>query len=322
MKIKSWQFRPHNIILFTYSIVFIFWAFPSFDYFRKGFDEPLSLLSIGGLGLGVAITTAWCLTYLFYNIGKNKAQSKNNQPMPIRQALSDKSYAIFIALTFIGLIAVFYSLAKSGGISFIVDSIQTGRANELKRAMYEDYSVGIISLRYSAIMCGVFLIARRLSGVKHLMLDSAALVFVLCTALLSSRLTVSASLFGGLYIYIYFKKEVQISTLRVALSTIFIFLIFSVLNWSRNYGFYEKLGLGFISGGFSEMLAYLGTPFQGAVFAISNLGTGFSIEQMHSATTIESSLTTNSAFLELTAENSWLGNLRTSLQLCENPRNT
>lgn len=188
MKIKSWQFRPHNIIVFTYTIVFIFWAFPSFDYFRKGFDQPLSLLSLGGLGLIIAIITAWCTAYLAYNIGKNTAPIRPGGKLSINQALPNNSYFIFIILSSIGLLAVFYSLIKSGGSSFIMDSIQTGKANELKKAMYEDYSIGVISLRYASIMCGALLIARRLSGLKNNLLDSAAVILVLCTALLSSSL--------------------------------------------------------------------------------------------------------------------------------------
>lgn len=307
MKIKSWQFRPHNIILITYSVVFIFWAFPSFDYFRKGFEEPLPLFSVGGLGLIAALLSAWCMAYIFYNLGKAFARRNNQRILSINEALSDRSYFLFILLTSVGLLAVFYSLMKSGGIFFILDSVQAGQANQLKKALYEDYSVGVLSLRYASVMCGALLISRRMSGVKNTLLDSAALILVLFTALLSSRLTVSASLFGGLYLYIYFKKEVNISSLRIIFSGTLIFLLFSALNWSRNYGFYEKMGLGFISGGFSEVLAYLGTPFQGAIFAISNLGGDYSISEMFNATTIETSLTTNSAFLELTSDNSWLG---------------
>lgn len=307
MKIKSWQFRPHNIIVITYTVVFIFWAFPSFDYFRKGFDEPLPLLSVGGLGLIVAILFAWCMTYLFYNAGKSTARERSHKKLTINEALSNKAYFLFIILSSIGLLAVLYSLMKSGGVNFIFESVQSGRANELKKALYEDYSVGILSLRYASVMCGALLISRRMCGIKNLPLDAAAFFLVLSTALLSSRLTVSASIFGGLYLYIYFKREMSISSVRLILSTVFIFLLFSTLNWSRNSGFYEKMGLGFISGGFSEMLAYLGTPFQGAIFAISNLGSDFTTEKMFSTTTIETSLTTNSAFLELTTSSSWLG---------------
>lgn len=307
MKIKSWQFRPHNIILITYSVVFIFWAFPSFDYFRKGFDEPLPLISVGGLGLIAALLLAWCMAYISYNLGKSFARRKNQRVLLITEALSNRSYFLFILLSGIGLLAVFYSLMKSGGVYFILDSVQAGQANQLKKALYEDYSVGVLSLRYASVMCGALLISRRMSGIKNTLLDSAALILVLFTALLSSRLTVSASLFGGLYLYIYFKKEVNINSLRMILSGAFIFFLFSALNWSRNYGFYEKMGLGFISGGFSEVLAYLGTPFQGAIFAISNLGGDYSTSEMFNTTTIETSLTTNSAFLELTSDNSWLG---------------
>lgn len=307
MKIKHWQFKPYNIIVITYTVVFMFWAFPSFDYFRKGYDEPLPLLSVGGIGLIVAILAAWCLAYICYNAGRSVANNKSGKQLSVATALSNRSYFLFIILSSAGLTAVFYTLMKSGGIFFILDSVQSGQANDLKKAMYEDYSVGVISLRYASVMCGALLISRRLSGIKNLPLDAAALALVLFTALLSSRLTVSASLLGGLYLYIFFKKEVTISALRMFISVSLIFLLFSALNWSRNYGFYEKLGLGFISGGFSEILSYLGTPFQGAIFAISNLGDTYTTGDMFSKTTIETALTTNSAFLELTTENSWLG---------------
>lgn len=55
-----------------------------------------------------------------------------------------------------------------------------------------------------------------------------------------------------------------------------------------------------MSAGFSEILAYVGTPVQGALYAISNPDVGKqSYMQFYNESTIESALTTNSAILDV-----------------------
>ena len=66
----------------------------------------------------------------------------------------------------LGLCASFLAIMKTMSIGDILFVVQGGQANALKQALYEDYSFGIVSLRYGVILSGSFVIYRRLIGVK------------------------------------------------------------------------------------------------------------------------------------------------------------
>jgi hypothetical protein len=77
-----------------------------------------------------------------------------------------------------------------------------------------------------------------------------------------------------------------------------IFLILSVLNFSRNANYYERNRLSFGLAGVSEILAYLGSPFQvaiGSAPVVDQLVAGGG-ETYRNYVDVEENLNTNSAF--------------------------
>ena len=75
-------------------------------------------------------------------------------------------------------------------------------------------------------------------------------------------------------IFYTIKKEIKVN-LKTLLFIGIVILILFFLNYSRNKGFYnQNYGLGFWGAGISEIKAYLGTPFQGAIIATRGVLSG------------------------------------------------
>lgn len=298
-------FRPHALLIITHLAAFLAWLFPSFDYFRKGFTNSLDLFSLGGLVLLNYLLLASLVTYIGYRLGK--AKPSRHTTIDIREIASTRNYLLLNVIAFIGVAASLLTIMKSGGIGFLMSALSDGRANELKFSLYENYSAGILSLRYVSIYCGAFLIARRLSGEKLLTVDILSLALLATSSLISSRLTLIAAALGGIYLYIQCQRKISLKPIKTLTLICTIFIALSALNWTRNSNFYTNLGLNFYSGSLSEIITYLGSPFQAALYAATNLGNTFNYDQYHASATIESSLSTNSALVEMTMENGWPG---------------
>lgn len=94
--------------------------------------------------------------------------------------------------------------------------------------------------------------------------------------------------------------------MKLTAAGIVLFVLLSALSYSRNKGFYEAKGHGFWSAGISEIVTYLGAPFQGAI-AVGN-NPEFITQQPFNwigYAYIEESLSTNSAFLQLYQAYGW-----------------
>ncbi|MCW9448027.1 hypothetical protein [Klebsiella michiganensis] len=296
MRITQKGFNPLNVFLFTNCCSIIAWLFPDFGYLRKGFKEQIPILSFNMLAYISIMFLFCCFIWLGYNLFSSKKRS----PAYIDGAIiSDRVYFISIAISFLGLVATYLAILKSISISEIMSIFSEGKANSLKEALYENYSFGIVSLRYCAILSGSFAIYRRMVKRKKLILDLAAIGILLMAAMISSRLILVAAIFGSIYLYVFDKKIIKIKVAKIVIGIVSGFLILSILNWTRNSNYYELQGMGFFSAGISEILAYVGTPVQGALFAIDNPIVAADLTKFYALSTIESSLTTNSAILDV-----------------------
>ncbi|MBC3380901.1 hypothetical protein H8I69_17430 [Serratia fonticola] len=298
MYITRRNFTPQNVFLYTNIISFLAWLFPSFGFLRKGFSEQYSLLTLSGLAYPIIIIFLYGMIWFGYHLVSNKKAYNNEEPLIL---INDKIYFASAVVSFLGLCATFLIIIKTMSFAEIINLYSSGQANNIKKTLYEDYSLGLVSLRYCVILSGSFVIYRRLMGEKRWLLDMFSFSSLICVSMISSRLTLIAGLFGGLYLYLYSKRSVRINFLKLAIILFMGFIVLAALNWSRNSNFYEAQGLGFFSAGFSEILAYVGTPVQGALYALSNPDVGNQdYMRFYTESTIEPALTTNSAILDVT----------------------
>lgn len=296
---------PYGIVFYTALLSFLAWLLPDFGILRKGFSRQFSMGSFGFFLATLWYASAVVFAFLFYSLA---LRTKLSPALFDRYASFDRKgpYVILTLLALIGGLASCMVILSNVGFNTIIGYITTGQANQLKYILYEDYSAGILSLRYLSIHSCALAIFRRYKLKLKSKLDSINVLLLLSTVVISSRLSLVMMLFICLILFVTHSSRIKIKPVKLTVAGIILFVLLSALSYSRNKGFYEAKGHGFWSAGISEIVTYLGTPFQGAV-AVGNNTASISRQPFNwtSYAYIEESLSTNSAFLQLFQTNGW-----------------
>jgi hypothetical protein len=296
----NWLILPHGVLAATLILSFAAWCVPDFDILRKGFVSAEPLFSEGGL-----IVSAWYLTlYAVAWIGFQAGRSCHIFPDTFTAVVPIDGTTARMFLRGCAVAGIVYAWSTIGlriGMSGIADAFSTSQGNDVKAALYESYTIGIASLRYSSVLVGALAFRSIYVTRKIKSGDILDLSLLLLTAVIASRL----SLIAALVICLAILPPGKTSDLKQRLPLIItgsgcVLLALTIMNAVRNSRFYETLGLDNpLLASASEILTYLGAPFQGALSA----GNEYSqivkqgIDALHPS--VEESLTTNSALLEL-----------------------
>lgn len=293
--------RPYNVCIITIIMSFIFWIFPNFDILRKGFTEknPIFDFSL------VYIFSIYMLFYFSVYIGFKKSKKikfLNKYNRSYNNIKSKKIYKIYLLISTIGVMFTLISIIKILGLSEIYKWINLGQANKLKYALYKNYSLGLLSLRYISAQSFALMLIRRVYFKIKSKFDYVALFNIFVCTIIASRLLLIYSIFSFVLYGISIGKLRGIKTSKKFLFILFIYITLNFLTFTRTKNFYLKYyGLGFLGSGFSEILTYLGTPFQGSLtMARLILSDNFlTLDKFYIISTIERSLTTNSSIVQL-----------------------
>jgi hypothetical protein len=136
-------------------------------------------------------------------------------------------------------------------------------------------------------------------------------VVLLCisTFLLGSRLIFVATLLIVFLLLTFNRNTIRISISKTIVVLTVVFLLLSVANYLRNKNYYDTNRLSFAAAGVSEILAYLGSPFQAAIGSapvIDQLAAGGD-QTYRNYVDEEIVLNTNSAFVHLHEQYGFLG---------------
>jgi hypothetical protein len=278
------------------------WLFPSFGVLRKGFDYPSRV----DFSSCVVLACWYLLIFMSFTVGEKVGRLIVLRRSALRERLfyldSNLLYYILSFLSAIGiattLIKIFQSLSLQQAIVFVA----LGQANSLKEALYEDYSIGLVSLRYLVLYSASIALYRIIRWRSFRPLNILNVLMLGITALLlGSRLIFIATLLTVVFLLSFGKKSIRFSIPKLTIFATLLFLILSALNFSRNANYYERNKLSFGLAGVSEILAYLGSPFQvaiGSAPVVDQLVAGGD-QTYRNYVDEEINLNTNSAFVHL-----------------------
>ncbi|WP_181700511.1 hypothetical protein [Chthonobacter albigriseus] len=211
---------------------------------------------------------------------------------------------IVTALAAVGTTAAVGKAISEVGISGAWALISGGLANELKHALYEDYSAGVMSLRYLVVLAApasiaIGLITRWRRPIILLAAINVGLMLVV--ALLSSRLTLIASVVVLMMTMARYGSQIRVRQAVAGGVALVVALI--VLSNTRNINFYqEQLGVDSpVLAGLADTLTYLASPAHGSLVGADYVAGG---DLRRSG--IDSSLTTNSAVMQSAGMRWWL----------------
>jgi hypothetical protein len=278
------------------------WLFPSFGVLRKGFESPARL----SLDAFVVLACWYLLIFLCFSLGEKVGSflvPPRNRATAISLDLNGN--LIYYAFTILGAIGITTTLVRvfqALSVQEAILAITLGQANALKDALYEDYSIGLVSLRY-LILYSASLALYRIIRFRSFTPTNLFNVLMLgvASALLSSRLIFIATMLTLIFLLSFGKSSTRISVPKLLTLATLLFLLLAVLNYSRNKGYYDENNLSFGLAGVSEILAYLGSPFQaeiGAAGVTDDLVAGGD-QTYRNYVEEEENLNTNSAFIHL-----------------------
>ena len=282
------------------ALSFAGWAFPSFGVLRKGFGRPATVDPVA-----ILVLTSWyVLIVVCFHVGQffgTPRSGSHTQSAPVVSLDANPPYYIFTIIAAIGLLAavakVVGSLSLEGAIGFLF----SGQANQMREAMYDDYQVGLLSLRYVVVYPAAIAIYRLVTRRRLSLSIVVNLLLLLVGASISSRLTLVATVVTSFLLLNYDVRFQKIRVSRVLLIGALLFSILSVFNYSRNYGFYEERGQSFWSSGFAEIITYLGGSAQvelATAARTSDLVSGHE-ESYRELVDVEEQLNAPSAFVTL-----------------------
>lgn len=283
-------------------VSFAAWLFPSFGILRKGFDYPADLT----FDAFVVLACWYLLIFLSFSIGEKFGNLWNTRHRAVRGSVldldSNKVYYAFTILTVVGNAATLFRIFHLLTIQQALIFLSLGEGNSLKEALYEDYSVGFVSLRY-LVLYSAAIALYRVIRFKSYSLVNLLNLFLLCigTFVLGSRMIFIATLLTVLLLLTFNRNTIRISVSKTLVVIALVFLLLSVANYARNKNYYDQNHASFGVAGISEILAYLGSPFQAAIGSapvVEQLAAGGD-QTYRNYVDEEVTLNTNSAFVHL-----------------------
>lgn len=296
--------RPHVIVFVSILASFLAWAFPSFGYLRKGLVGGYYNVSTSGiLVAGAWIVLLVGVTYTAYTVGlrlcRPWCQAQRRVPL--------EGYTPYLILSLLGWAGVLYVLQNvvgAYGLGGVIEVLRNSDANALKAALYDNYSIGLPSLRYVTILSGA-LALYHLVHRRYVLLSLVNLLALGCVAIISSRLAVVATIVTALPLIAGSTNTLRLRGWHLALGGSVLFVLLSALNWTRNGNFYRDFGINnWLAAGFSEILAYVGSAFQGflAAATLRDVLVGKDYLSLPPYIKVSPELSTNSALLQLITE--------------------
>ena len=291
--------RPSGLAMSAVFVSFLAWLCPDFGILRKGF----TVAERPGL-LAYFILLSWYLL-IFASFKTGQALGTSLAPRrPVKEVPPLESLAIYRAFTLLAafgtistLIRIFQVLSVPQAILFLY----LGRANLLKNTLYENYSAGVLSLRYIVVYSASLAIYRTIKFKKVSLINVANILLLAGTVLISSRLILIATLLISFFLVTYGRGHISISVAKLCATAAILFAMLSLLNSSRNSNFYANRNLSLLEASISEIVTYLGAPFHVSIGAARRLDelTSGGPETYREFIDIEPELTTNSAFVHL-----------------------
>jgi hypothetical protein len=290
--------KPSSISMLAVFFSFLAWEIPSFDILRKGYDiqQQFDVVSVVTLTLWYGLV--FCAFFGGQKLGKvavSSLQIKTSYPL----LDSDAVYWWFTVLAAIGTSIMFLTIVRSLSLPMLIFYLTAGQANMLSIALHENYSFGFVSLRYLVVYSAAIAFYRMVRSRSISVLGVLNIVMLALNS--TARLIIISTLLIAMFLLASEKRVVRINIAKASILGGVVFSILSVVNFSRNYGFYESHGFSFWGAGVSEIVAYLDTPFQasvGSAKALDDVVAGGG-ETYRRYSGVEESFNTNSAFVLL-----------------------
>jgi len=317
--LKNLQY-PYVIVPVTFILSFFSWIIASHFAPIKAFSENMP---IQGFYIPF-LWGLWCYIIIFLSFSVGIKVIFKDLFLDIK---SDVFYYFISILAWLGVFSSFYKILTLLGIEGIITMMVGFALNEVKETLYEEYSVGILSLRY-LIIVSAGLALWRLFFKKSIWDYVNLIIFIVYSFIYGRRLDIICMFFFFLIFYSNDKTLPRINIKSILIYILVILTVFIAISSLRNFNHYDSLGVyNPINATFFNALAYLSAPTQAMIsigvnlqtfdlipeFATNYLGLFYKASDNYTTyffinySKIYSEYNANSALLSILAEYGWLG---------------
>lgn len=246
--------------------VIVWLALPG-EYLRLRAKEQITLAGVLYLGVWYAVVMVAAASGRFVPV---RLQSQNPDT---GNRISGGFYAVVSALAFAGCASL---LTNLGGINGILIAITEQQVNQLKHALYENYSSGALTLRYLTSVAAAIAVFNLLSRRRRtVVLDIVNIAMLVIVALVSARILIFQTVIFVLYLrYSTARAAVPMSAFRKAVICVVVGAILVGFTYSRSAGTYrQQLGVeNPVMVTLIEFSRYIAMPVQVSV-GVANIAT-------------------------------------------------
>jgi hypothetical protein len=272
---------------------------------RKGYETPEPLAAAPLLLLivwyGLISTCAW----LGYSLGVRLPT-----PEPVLDGPDDmRTYLAFSTIAAFATAAVYYQLYENGILLKYILNYSAMSANVLRDSLYEDYHIGVFSLRYVVSISGGIAAYRMITRGKVALIDAVNVLCLLLISALSSRLTMMLAAFVVIGMFAADRNGLtRAAKMRMTAGLLMFLSMIWIYNYSRNSSFYSvRHNDGFFLAGVSEIVAYLGGPLNVAIGVGNHWSLALNGQEASEFVDYDfEHLTTNSVLADLVPVMGWL----------------
>lgn len=307
--------KPYGVVFITVTMSLFAWFIPDNFGFWKGFDrqEDFTFNSL-------FIFISWYsliifLSYLGYKFGlKIKIDTKKFESIKLEKSMP---FYILSFFSWAGLLSSILSVINKMGIEGIILSMIDFSLNMIEEALYEEYSAGIYSLRYTIIIVFGLSLYKLYRREQRTLCIINIILFIIYTVIFGKRLQILCGLF--IFLSYFSSNRILIEKLKVRkliLSFLVVIILFIVASTLRGFNTFSSLGFeNPVSATLANVVLYLAAPMQGFLTIANKIGIDNNTFNFFALGTIDYRLNTNSgfSFIVMSTKNGEFGIDRTFL---------
>lgn len=293
--------RPSTLAMAGFALSTLAWLCPDLGATKRGYVEA----AVPTIASVLLLADWWLLIYVCLRIGEI-AGGRARIRLPFLESVdrvdSRRPFMVFTVLAMIGVILTYVKILSTLSIAGAIAYVASANGNQLKEALYEQYSAGVLSLRYLVVFSASLAIYRMMCVRRWDWLYAVNLLLLAATALLSSRLIFVATLLAAVFLVLSKSEWFALRPGRLVTALFLGFGVFSVLsllNASRNANYYKQDDIHFWGAGLSSIVSYLSAPLQTTMGTASHMMdfAGSAGDLYRRYVDIDVTLNTNSSFV-------------------------
>jgi hypothetical protein len=255
--------KPYNLVLITVFLSFLAWLVPMSPSIRRGFSIKEEFSAFSFLLLLVWYLCIFLFSYLGFQLGRKIQKSQG-----IDNCHDSFFYKTLSFFSLLGITITYITIFVKN--PYFWDYVANNQANQLKYTLYDNYVLGVNTLRYLTIISSAIAIVNILKNKEVKRLDFLNIVSLFFNSLISSRLSIIMAVV--IAIYLIKRRNIIVPFRKVVIVLIITFSVLTYLNYVRNANFYlENYQINNpIFSNVSEILTYLGSPFQVSLGVANN----------------------------------------------------